>query len=459
MNPCEADRIGLVLQGKQHDLAPEGCQDRAAPEPTRLLEPDQQLSDLGGKETASLCSHHSQLYMLACQGRKCSVVSCYAAVKGAHNGAPFCKRHLTEASRRPSPKGSRTPVKRQGEGSLSSALRVASSSRPVVSATPDPVGTVNIESAPTTPVRRRATTPPPSGAKVEPDIPGEVSSMEGMVLVRIRPFFGRGVVRPWYIYKRFCRRPASDGRRNERVRIEVPSLSLVLSIPWASVGATPQVSQHRLPSGWLKQYLNTSPDDLQAAGVSVQAVHIPDSHSKWLDDWDGVAANTSRGPVLPPLRGDSLKRLITQPELCLLSHDEGRLLLPGKEDFATPPRPTSREDGGPAHEEGPLRVVPDDSVPSDLELWAQCEEEKARSGDPASAIALLATAHEQEPDVVRAAIMRCLERDTPFQPLVLNLDFHLAPLSRACFVSHSGKCSGQGCLARPARRAPLSRRT
>ena len=88
LNPCEADRIGLVLQGKQRALAPEGCQDRAAPEPTRLLEPDQQLSDLGGKETASLCSHHSQLYMLACQGRKCSVVSCYAAVKGLPDPQP-----------------------------------------------------------------------------------------------------------------------------------------------------------------------------------------------------------------------------------------------------------------------------------------------------------------------------------------------------------------------------------
>ena len=57
------------------------------------------INSLAGKETASLCSHRSQLYMLACQARKCSVVSCYAAVKGAHNGAPFCKRHLTEASR------------------------------------------------------------------------------------------------------------------------------------------------------------------------------------------------------------------------------------------------------------------------------------------------------------------------------------------------------------------------
>ena len=110
---------------------------------------------------------------------------------------------------------------------------------------------------------------------MEPDFPGEVSSVEGLVLVRIRPFFGTGVARPWYIYKGFCRGPASDGRRNERVRVEVPSLFLVLSIPWASVGATPQVSQHRLPSGSLKQYLNTNPDDLEASGCRFKPCASP----------------------------------------------------------------------------------------------------------------------------------------------------------------------------------------
>ena len=28
-NPCEAERVGLILQGRQHALAPEGCQDKA----------------------------------------------------------------------------------------------------------------------------------------------------------------------------------------------------------------------------------------------------------------------------------------------------------------------------------------------------------------------------------------------------------------------------------------------
>ena len=74
-DPCEAVLIGLELQGKPRALAPEGCEDRAASEPTRLLSEDLQLSDLSGRECARLCNHHSQVYMLSCQGRKCSVVS------------------------------------------------------------------------------------------------------------------------------------------------------------------------------------------------------------------------------------------------------------------------------------------------------------------------------------------------------------------------------------------------
>jgi hypothetical protein len=118
---CEAVRVGLELQGRARALAPDGCQDTAAPEPTKLLARDRELSDLGGKEVACLCNHHSQLYMLSCQGRKCSVVSCFNDVKGARRGTPFCKKHLSEAARSPSPSSSRTV---QPETSaLSSVLR------------------------------------------------------------------------------------------------------------------------------------------------------------------------------------------------------------------------------------------------------------------------------------------------------------------------------------------------
>ena len=102
-DPCEAVLVGLELQGKPRALAPEGCEDRAANEPTRLLDDDLQLSDLGSKECARLCNHHSQLYMLSCQGRKCSVVSCFSKVHGAHRGTPLCKKHLSVTGRAQSP--------------------------------------------------------------------------------------------------------------------------------------------------------------------------------------------------------------------------------------------------------------------------------------------------------------------------------------------------------------------
>ena len=98
-DPCEAVLIGLELQGKPRALAPEGCEDRAASEPTRLLVEDLQLSDLGGRDCARLCNHQSQLYMLSCQGRKCSVVSCFNKVHGAHRGTPLCSKHLAETGR------------------------------------------------------------------------------------------------------------------------------------------------------------------------------------------------------------------------------------------------------------------------------------------------------------------------------------------------------------------------
>ena len=144
--------------------------------------------------------------------------------------------------------------------------------------------------------------------------------------VRLRPFFGPGQERPWYIYRGDCRGVASDGRRNERVRVEVPSLGIALSTPWSCIGATPSTSQHRLPSGWLAQYLSTNPDDLEAAGIAIQAVRIPDSHLRWLEDWDGSAVCPAGAAAVPPLKGDQLRRLMTQPELCLLPHEDGRLL-------------------------------------------------------------------------------------------------------------------------------------
>ena len=121
------------------------------------------------------------------------------------------------------------------------------------------------------------------------------------------------------------------------------------------------------------------------------------SQIRWLEDWDGSAVCPAGAAAVPPLKGDQLRRLMTQPELCLLPHEDGRLL-----DTA------SRAD----REVQDLAPSTDDKLPSDLELWAQYEEEKARNQDSASAIALVSSAYDCEPNHVRAAIMRCLERDS-----------------------------------------------
>ena len=61
----QAVSVKLELQEIPRALASEECSDRAASEPTKLLERDQELSDLGGASTARLCKHHSQLSMLS----------------------------------------------------------------------------------------------------------------------------------------------------------------------------------------------------------------------------------------------------------------------------------------------------------------------------------------------------------------------------------------------------------
>ena len=127
-DPCEGVLVGLDLQGKPRALAPDGCEDRAASEPTRLMEGDVHLSDLGGRVTARLFNHHSQLYLLSCQGRKCSVVSCLDKVHGAHKGTPLCMKHLSESGRSlsPAPKARANPGSKPEEPILSSIRRAQS---------------------------------------------------------------------------------------------------------------------------------------------------------------------------------------------------------------------------------------------------------------------------------------------------------------------------------------------
>ena len=131
--------------------------------------------------------------------------------------------------------------------------------------------------SPRTPQRRRNTTPPPRAACVEPDglVEGDNFPTGSLLLVRLRPFFGKKADRCWYIYEGRARGVAPDGRRNERVRIYLPSLGL------EAIGPTPVVQHHRLPAAWLTQYLYTCPLDLEERGVAIQAVSRLGSRLGW----------------------------------------------------------------------------------------------------------------------------------------------------------------------------------
>ena len=169
--------------------------------------------------------------MLSCQGRKCSVVSCYSAVKGAHRGAPFCRRHLAETARSPSP----ARKTKGAETALTSALRLQSQQTcPEQSGHGDSVPVKQVAfsdqgrspgfephtSSPRTPSTRRRS----STACVERDTfrEGEGFPAGTLVLARLWPFFGKSKDRKWFIYQGRSQGVAADSRRNERVAIHLP---------------------------------------------------------------------------------------------------------------------------------------------------------------------------------------------------------------------------------------------
>ncbi|CAK9036674.1 unnamed protein product [Durusdinium trenchii] len=92
-------------------LAPDGCNE-ATQEETTLLDEDIEVSDVrppgpGQLVRIPLCAHHRQVYQSAAAKRKCGVLTCHKASKGARHGVPLCYDHLCEqgssGSRKDSP--------------------------------------------------------------------------------------------------------------------------------------------------------------------------------------------------------------------------------------------------------------------------------------------------------------------------------------------------------------------
>lgn len=98
---CQGVRVGLVLDGEMRPLAPDGCSDLATQEETTLLDEDIEVSDVrppgpGQLVRIPLCAHHRQVYQSAAAKRKCGVLTCHKASKGAKHGVPLCYDHLCE---------------------------------------------------------------------------------------------------------------------------------------------------------------------------------------------------------------------------------------------------------------------------------------------------------------------------------------------------------------------------
>ena len=189
------------------------------------------------------------------------------------------------------------------------------------------------------------------------------------------------------------------------MKIHLLSLGLDISVPWVCVGPRPSTRQHRLPAAWLAQYLYTTPhQDLEERGVTIQIV--PDKMLEWLQGWYGVAVRSS-GQEIQHLKGEDLR---IRPTVTLLGHEEGRLLSAVEQDeFKTPPRPQL----GSAAEEIVALPSEDEQTetlqPAD-ELYGMYEQERLRTQDSASAVALLASAYGCSPDQVRSRVLSGLER-------------------------------------------------
>ena len=124
-NTCEGVRVGILVDGLMRPLAPHGCNDLACGEDTVLLDEDSAVSDVrmpgpGQNARVNLCMHHRQVYLTASAKRKCGVLTCYRAAKGARHGVPLCFEHMDEheahSSRRsssPHPNGLFTSLRKR----------------------------------------------------------------------------------------------------------------------------------------------------------------------------------------------------------------------------------------------------------------------------------------------------------------------------------------------------------
>ena len=130
----------------------------------------------------------------------------------------------------------------------------------------------------------------------------------------------------WYLFLAEVEGISEDSRRTERAAVLVHSLGIRISLPWHCLGEPPQTdSSGRYPKAWLQEFLYSQPKELEARGLSAQAVQLAPHAWQWLREWDGKGVTDGDGPSFG-IKPDQVGRILKEPQLVVLCHDEGRIL-------------------------------------------------------------------------------------------------------------------------------------
>lgn len=336
-DPCEAVLVGLEHGGKPRALTTDPCQDKASGGGVRLLERDRELSDIKRRASVRLCDHHRQLYVAACSGRKCSVLSCYETIEGARQGVPLCRQHLLEVGG-----GIRPPRKVSWHEDPESAHATDSSlpeeeKVPLKNSGPSPKAKSSLSS----PKRRRPASSEPQSS-IQRRIEGQLEQGPCLVLVRPKCLQRPSEVPRWLAFLGSVEGFSQAGRNQERVDIHLPGLKTKATVVCESVLPPPADNgAGKISKNWVQNFLRHSHDDEAGRGISVLASRITEDQAAVLNTWEGEI--TSGDPIWTK-REEA--QWASRPVREILPHSEAYLQEPmksvGELDFMTPPRPEKK---------------------------------------------------------------------------------------------------------------------
>ena len=396
-DPCEAVLVGLTHGGKPRALANEPCRDQAAGESVRLLECDKGLSDVKGRQAVRLCDHHRQLYVAACSGRKCSVLSCYESHDGAKQGVPLCKHHLMDVG---SSVRSKRKVTWESDGSNPEAEEPSSG---VEGHFEDQRG-VSPQARSSRPKRRAATSQPKARAssagpqsQFQHQAEGRLLQGPCISLIRFKSLQNGESLPRWVAFLGRVTGVATSSRAQEKVEIDIPALKVQGVVHLSQLRPPPRDDGHgRICREWIDDFLQASHEESVGKGISFLCSQVTEEQALLLQAWDGQVTD-GESPSFQSgktwICSHLQQEVLPHAEAYVVTHQHK------KKEFMTPPRPTAVEDG--AGEDLPdIPPFPvDDEVDTGARLNAARDTLLAHSpGDlSAETVQTVATAFEVDP--------------------------------------------------------------